>query len=321
MTGKFRVELADEEQATALWQQSPQATAFNRPDLLAALSESVTWWAAWRSEDLVAIWPICQTPEGDFRPPIFSYYVGPMFNQEIHDFKYHRYWAIRQQALEVLVDHMALSYSTFRFSLPLGFTDVRAFTWWNYENSERGHYDLTPRQTARLTELQMAAPEAIRQGFARNRKRDIKSTEWNPPDQVDDWTIEEILALHDAPLERQGQNIAATRRQTMRRLVENVAKDGGKVLAFRSEESEGLASAILLLYGRHDANNVLCVANAELRDTGLTAWTTWQGILQARNDGLDIFDFNGANSPQRAADKHCYGAVDSIYFNGCFEAE
>ena len=112
----------------------------------------------------------------------------------------------------------------------------------------------------------------------------------------------------------------ATRRLTLQHLVEQAANGHGRVLAFRTGDSEGLASVILLLYGRNDANNTLCAANPALRDDGLTAWTTWQGILQARQDGYDIFDFNGANSPQRAADKHCYGAIDSIYFNVRFRS-
>lgn len=315
MSDKFRIEPATDDQVQSIWQASPQATAFNHPRLLSALSESVSWWGVWRSEDLVAVMPICRAIGGELRPPIFVYYVGPLFSEEIHQFKYHRFWAVRHQALEVLIEHLAESYASFRFALPIGFTDVRAFEWWNYENGERGRFNLIPRQTVRLTGLQDAASEDIRQGFARNRKRDIKSTEMAPPERVDDWTTSEILALHNAPLERQGQRIPEDRRLTLQRLVEQAANGAGRVLAFRGAESGHLASAIVMLYGRNDANNVLCVANPALRDQGLTAWTTWQGILQVKQDGYDIFDFNGANSPQRAADKHCYGAVDAIYFN------
>jgi len=320
VNGKFRVEQASEAQALTIWEESPQATAFNHPGLLSALSESVTWWAAWRSDDLVAVLPICRTIDGHLRPPVFAYYVGPLLNQEIHEFKYHRYWAIRQQALEALVAHLAETYAAFQFALPVGFTDVRAFDWWNHDNGDHGRFEMIPRQTVRLTGLQSSDPGTIRQGFARNRKRDLKSTESAPPEQVDDWTTSEVLALHDAPLRNQGKQVPPARRKTLQRLVEQAAEGKGKVLAYRDRNSEDLASAIVLLYGRNDANNVLCVANPAYRENGLTAWTTWQGILQARNDGFDLFDFNGANSPRRAADKHCYGARDSIYFNIRYQA-
>lgn len=320
MSKKFRVESASEQQALRIWEESPQATAFNHPGLLSALSESVAWWAAWRSDDLVAVLPICRGPDGEIRPPLFAYYVGPLFCREIHHFKYHRYWAIRQQALESLVAHLAEAYTLLRFALPVGFTDVRAFEWWNHENGDRGHYDLIPRQTVRLNGLQSLEPEDIRQGFARNRKRDIKSIESAPPDRVHDWNVEDLLALHDAPLQRQGLQVPPTRRLTLLRLIEQAANGRGRIMAFREPGSEGLASAIVLLYGRNDANNILCVASENLRDKGLTAWTTWQAILQARDDGFDLFDFNGANSPRRAADKHCYGAADAIYFNVRFQA-
>lgn len=315
MSGKFRIERATAEQAFSIWRDSPQASAFNHPRLLSVLCEKVTWWAAWKSEFLVSVLPICRTIDGELRPPIFTYYVGPLFNKEIHNFKQHRFWAVRHGALQALLEKLTGTYPSFRFALPAGFTDVRAFQWWNHDHADLGHFYIDPRQTARIDSLQIKEIKEIWWGFARNRRRDIKSVQVNPPESTTKWTVEELLALHDWPLKTQGVDIPASRRSTLARLIEQAANGKGKILAYRRKQSEGLASCLVLLYGREDANGIICGSHPRERDTGLTSWTIWQGLQQARNDGLNIFDFNGANSPNRAASKHSFGSHEQIYFN------
>ena len=42
----------------------------------------------------------------------------------------------------------------------------------------------------------------------------------------------------------------------------------------------------------------------------------WHGVLiKIYQKKYDIFDFNGANSPNRGDDKHSYGAKENLFFD------
>ena len=47
----------------------------------------------------------------------------------------------------------------------------------------------------------------------------------------------------------------------------------------------------------------------------LAVLMNYKSIISARNRGSNFFDFNGANSPNRADDKHAFGAETLQYFN------
>lgn len=314
MSPKFRIEAITPDAARDFWQDCPQASAFTQPDILARCAERVDWWGAWRSDDLVATWPVCfPDVETTPRSPTFLYYVGPLFSAEIQQFKYHRYQAIRQQALETLIAFLIERYSGLGFALPPGQTDIRAFDWWNHEHPELAGFQIRPRQTARIDDLGRSA-EALHSDFARNRKRDLRQDMEAVLLPAKDWKIGELIELHNQPFQRQDLDLCPNRMQALKSVIA-AASDNGTVLAWRDQENGQLACAIVLLYGKTDANNILCVAADPWRERGLSAWTTWQGIQRARADGKKIFDFNGANSPQRAADKHSYGAQAELYFN------
>lgn len=315
MRAKLHVDPISKDRARDFWRAAPHATAFTHPDVLACCADQVDWWGTSRSQDLVATWPVCRT-KNDAAPgsPTFLYYVGPLFSGEIHGFKYHRFQAIRQQALQALIPHLIERYRSLRFAMPPGDTDIRAFEWWNHDRSAGPAFSFRPRHTARIQQLGRPI-EAIRSDFSRNRKRDLKLREDAALQQTEDWKIEEVIDLHNEPMRRQGIEVSPERIDALHRVIAAANSGNGAVLAWRDSEDGHLASVIVLLYGQREANNILCVASETWREQGLGAWTTWQGIKHARSHGKEIFDFNGANSPNRAADKHSYNARAELYFN------
>jgi len=46
---------------------------------------------------------------------------------------------------------------------------------------------------------------------------------------------------------------------------------------------------------------------------GVNSLLTYKSLLHAKARGLRVFDFNGANSPNRADDKHAFGASAVFY--------
>ena len=48
---------------------------------------------------------------------------------------------------------------------------------------------------------------------------------------------------------------------------------------------------------------------------GCNAFLIHKTIMMSKNLGVKSFDFNGANSPQRADDKHSFGSSPDLFFD------
>lgn len=312
-----RITTAD---AMDLWGRSDDGTAFTRPDYLAHLVDEVEWWGVDRSGEIVAAWPLVRAVTGgEIGPPPFCYYVGPMFANSLRDAtKYHRYWTAFTGAFADLVDAVAAEYPRFRFSLPPGFNDVRVLQWWNFDNQDRVGFGVSPRHTARIDLRSIADEAALRRSFARDRRRSVDRWSADPPAVADHVETDRLIELHDQALARNGGVIDPIRHIVLRRLVDLVNSGAGSIIGWIPRDAEQVEAVIVLLDGAQEANNVLCAAGDPWRSAGLKTWAIWQGILRSRFLGKHWFDFNGANSPARAADKHYYSAEAALYFDCSF---
>jgi hypothetical protein len=303
-------------QAHEVWERSDEATAFTRPDYLAQLVDEVDWWGVERSGEVVAAWPLVRAVAGgETGPPPFCYYVGPMFARELQEAKFHRYWAHHTAIFATLIDAVAEHATGFRFSLPPGLTDVRPLEWWNFDNPDKAGFHITPRHTARVNLADAPDEESILESFARIKRRAVKHWSATPATVVDDVPEQCVVDLHDRALSRNGQTSDVNRHVALRRMIRLITSGAGSIIGLTVDGSAIVDAVILMLDGSQESNDILCVASDDGRETGLTTWATWQGILRAREMGMRWFDFNGANSPRRAADKHFYGARTELYFD------
>ncbi len=306
-------------EAMDLWEHSDEASAFTRPDHLTRLVDEVEWWGVDRSGEIVAAWPLVRAVAGgEVRPPPFCYYVGPMFARSLRRGKQHRSWLLISRTFRALIEAVVETHPCFRFSLPPGLTDVRALEWWNFDHPDRSGFTLTPRYTARIDLSEIADVDELHANMARMKRRDIGRWSAQPPEVVQGVPAERVVALHDEALQRSGGAGGDARRESLERLLGLAGSGSGCVLGLIPATSSRIEAVIVLLDGPEESNDVLCVASGEWREAGLTAWATWLGIRRAHSLGKRWFDFNGANSPDRALDKHFYGAGTELYFNGSF---
>lgn len=302
-----------------VWRHSRAATAYTRPDYLARLADEVEWWGVERSGEIVAAWPFVRAvSDSEIGPPPFCYYVGPLFRDKPRDTEYHRAWAQYTDTLTVLVEAVVATYQRFRFSLPIGVDDVRVLQWWNFDHPHQSGFTVTPRYTARIELSAFHDDDALHHSFARTRRRDINPWRTAPPAIAERVPEERLMELYDATLQRSGGGIDPERHRAFRRVIALAESGAGTIMGVVPKGSTHVEAAIIVLDGRDESNGVFCAASPAWRDAGLTAWMLWLGMLRARRIGKRWFDFNGANSPRRAADKHFYGAHAALYFDCSF---
>jgi hypothetical protein len=313
---RFAVELASADEAGAFWKDSPNATVFTAPAVLSRFCPRVDWWLARKGGEPMCLWPVCRLDEVTVGVPEFCYHVGPLLSAAALGLPAHSWLAETTGIFEGLIAALLDRYGGLHAQLPCGLHDVRAFDWWNYHRHGEPRFAIRPRYTARICGIREIEDEVLQAGFRSLRRRELRRVARDgAPTRVADWNFDEIAGLYSEVMQLQGLSPAPSTIEKIGCLVALVKEGHGQVVAFRDASSRDLASAVLLLEAKGVANMVLNLTASRCRDSGIPAWSVYHAIKSAQAGGCDIFDFNGANSPNRGDDKHSYGSVPELFFD------
>lgn len=298
-----------------LWQDSPHSTIFTHPKILEKLSREVDWWIAWKGQEPQCFWPVCR-PQGEFVSlPELTYWVGPMWTRVTWPIPHHRWLSRTTRVYEAFIHRFIKEYGKIQASLPKGLQDVRVYDWWNYHRPEGPHFTIKPRYTAVIPDLDKKSDEDVTAGYRQLRRRELRSLEEEgPPPLTANWETEDLIRLYEDVMGLQDIEVEKENRRKIIALAGLVQDGFGEVVAYREPSNGKVIAACLVLYGRGEANMVLNLVDTDWRDSGLPAWMVTTAIHNARSRGMHVFDFNGANSPNRGDDKHSYGSEPVLFF-------
>lgn len=306
---RLAFERIDDTHALALWRSSPHATIFTRPDVLRRYFDDVHWWAALRKGSPVAAWPIPLDAQGRPTSSGWFYFVGPIWGRDAFPPVAHRALSGTLPVYTGLIDALVSTYGRFVASLPPPQTDVRAFTWWRY--AEGAPIEVQPRYSARIGSLASSSFEDVLAGMRQLRRREMRR---NIPDGTIHWSAHiEPRELTQLYLERVPGDYASVLPQAQRLLA--IIEDGDGFASVARDSNGKILAAIAVLCDGAMANVVVNSVSSEWRAAGLSVHNTVRALSAAQRLGLDWFDFNGANSPNRGDDKHSYGARELLYFD------
>ena len=315
LMNKFSFDLVGDGEAKTFWEDSPHASVFTNPAVLSRLGSHVDWWVARKKGEPLCLWPVCRPDGATVGLPEFSYYVGPMWSQKGSKTPAHRWLAESTRVYEGLIHLFIERYGAMHAELPPGVTDVRVFDWWNYHEPKKPRFSIRARYTACIRGLQARNIDEIAADFRFVRRYEIRqAVKCGLPARTAEWTLLDLSFLYSEVMGRQDLTVSDTTKREIAVLVDLVADGMGEVIAFRDSESGELTSMVLLLQDKGVANMVLNLTANRWRGSGIAAWTVYHAIQAAQARGADVFDFNGANSPDRGDDKHSYGAAPELFF-------
>lgn len=310
----INVELATQEEVLNIWKQSPHASIFTHPHVLQSLSDKVVWWVAKKGEEPQCLWPICYPYGQDVGIPEFTYYAGPIWAKETYEMPAHRWLSRSKQVYNAMVETILINHQKIASCLPIGLDDVRVFDWWNYHSIDQPRFHIAPRYTARIKGLQSQTIQEITQNFRELRKRELKKIDRaGIPKGPEEYSEQDVIALYQEVLGQQGIDVSPQTIRSISNLVQLAKKGFGETLLYRDTDNHPVA-AILLLDDMHASHMVLNLVTQSWKEKGIGAWIVYQALMRAKEKGIDQFDFNGANSPNRGDDKHSYGAEPVLYF-------
>ena len=303
------------DEVEAFWNESPHSSVFTHPDVLRSLSEDVHWWMAYKGNQPQCLWPVCITDDNQIGLPDLTYYVGPLWSHTVYPMPAHRWLSRITDVYEGFIETFLERYSALQACLPKGLHDVRPFDWWNYHQPHKPRFEINPRYTACIYDLDKKNEKSIVADYRQLRRRELRSIENSgPPPRTEETTVDSLLNLYETVMERQDADIEAKRQKEIIALNDLVNQGFGEVIGFQDPKSKTTIAACLLLYAKREANMVLNLVDSNWLSSGLPAWMITESIKTAQSRGMTTFDFNGANSPNRGDDKHSYGAVPVVYF-------
>jgi len=296
-------------EATSFWQSSEQATAFNEPSVAAKLVQSIDWWVARRGEMPFLMWPIAQNAEGAVVVPPLSYYFGPMWSPEVSGKSITSRLADTTNCYRIMVEHFLDRYGSIEFELHPSITDVRFFDWWNFGGPPQDRFRIFPKYSAQIEHLASSDDDFLMAQMRKVRRQEIRRIEVSPRfEKVHGVPTSVFSQLRRDTIEAQGEVEDPTETAAAATLVSFESDGKAHTVGTRDRDSGEFVAASLTLDSGVSTNLIYSVARRDFRAQGVGAWTVFNTLRDARARGIQTFDFNGANSPQRGDDKHSYGA-------------
>lgn len=310
----IKTKLIESSEVLALWEDSPQSTAFTHPQVISKLAHDVKWWLCEKGNQPLCLWPVALDMCGKPYRPSFTYWVGPCWTRAGLASPEHRRLALETQVYQSFMQIFIERYGAIVASLPIGIQDVRVFDWWNYHDEQKSRIQIWPRYTAVLGDL--GAGKDVVSRFRALRRREVRRAEKDSRYLCNcRCSVRELSELYAQTLERSKTSAEWQHEAAIESLVELVDSGHGILTALRDIGTELLVSAVLILIAKGTANVVLNLVHNNWRNQSVMPLAIYRSIMSAIDAGCTSYDFNGANSPRRGDDKHSYGGAARLYFD------
>jgi hypothetical protein len=308
-------ELSDEE-ALRFWHSAQGATPFTHPEVLAALSPRALHLGLSLGDQLCALWPLALDACGRVHKPPFAYYLGPYWSNAVMELNPRKRLEVQILCYRAFLERIFALVESFRASVAPDNTDLRGLMW-SAQDMPNVQLQCLPRYTALLPKFGERSAETMAKDVGRRVARYIKHTERLAPLRECTPDAKAFAAVYAELLDGRIEAGELKRRlEQFDPLLWLVGRGHGHASINRLSAAEGEAySIMLLLQGNGFAFCVVHAANTLWRGANHMSWDIWQAIALAKTHGCHQFDFNGANSAQRALNKHGYGGEAALYFD------
>jgi len=235
----------------------------------------------------------------------------------------YRRYATSQRIYAGLIERILSHHPRIFFSFPTGAPDLRAFTWWNYGKNDLPKFKIEPRYTALVRGLRGKSDSDVIGLFRGDDKRKRIRKLLRKAPAIQRVSLEmprTVINLYEDTMRRTGGKIEGGDIKILEKIIKYALAGHGEVLCFAESKSSNIIAAQVMLDCRGVTNALAQGIQSDWQGEDLGVWLNYHSIISARDRGSDIFDFNGANSPNRADDKHAYGADSALYFDLSYPA-
>jgi len=309
----YNIREGDISSVEAFLGHSGSGRVFCRPEIATALWGDVRWLQAVKGEEVFALWPILS--EYSQSSPPFSYYVGPIWSSALLAKSPSSGHSARRKIVEAFNAYFYdRDYRVLAETGPGDF-DVRPFIW--SVGSEQGAslWSIQPRFSAMITGLRTRSEEDLWSSLRSVRRQEVKRANREGSFYLSD-TIDwqEVRELYWSVVGDMNSEDKHKVDQVLSRMRNLLGRKGVSSRVYRSSTNGAIASFALMVCDDKSANLILTLTAKSQKRLGMPALSMWETIIESKKLGMEVLDFNGANSPVGADEKHSYGAEPNIFF-------
>lgn len=305
-----------EELANQFWRLSPNSNAFCNPHLLNKMPGDLIWYGAYKSEELLMIAPRHKSENGIINTLPHFYYIGPLWSKKWFELPIYRQYQTRLNIYNELIAQCLKDDGKCIFNFSPGMEDVRAFQWWNYHSEnvlERFTCDIS--YTAIIRNLDFATEAMMLRSFRPDDKRKVIKKYLKGFESLKVVDLNDkirFIDLYIATMDRTKGFVDRLSTTVLELLFDFAIYGNGNVVGL--SDGNKVIGGQLLLGHNYFVNAVAQGVEQEYFQRGAATFLNFNCLNFARLQGYLCYDFNGANSPNRADDKHAFGAIPEAYF-------
>ena len=307
----YSVKKLNFDEAEKVWLTSPNANIYNNPFFLKNF-KNIKFYGVFKGDEIFCCWPLYIKDKNTLVPDL-SYYFGPFWTKKII-IPEHSWLSYSTKIYETFLNKFTKYYNKINFELHYTLYDIRVFDWWNY-NKKKSRFKIIPRYTAIIDNLNQKTENQIIKNYRYVRRYELKKFAQYENEIINSKIkFKNILDLYYELI-----NI----KEEDKKLLENNLKIIYKLrntnlcelFGYRCKKTNKIVSISILLFDNNSSHLVLNIADKNWKKKGIMTWSLHKAIMFTKNKNLDIFDFNGANSPQRGDHKHSFGSETKLFFN------
>ncbi len=308
---KYKIKLIDIIKATKIWETSPNACIYNNPNFLKNFKK-IKILAAFKGDEIMCCWPIFVS-KNKLIIPNFFYYFGPYWSNRSKEQPKHSWLSASNNIYSKFIEYFIKNFKEINFQLHYSLLDVRIFDWWNY-GTKKKKFKIIPRYSA-IINLENKSHKEIVSNYRYVRRYEIKNFHkfYNKIGTCK-YDFNDMAKLY---IDNNSVQYTKSEKIILKNEIKHLCKIAnagfGKINCFKDKITDNLVYFNVVLFDEKSVHLAINSCDKKWKKTGLMAWGI-DNLLNEYNGKINLFDFNGANSPLRGDDKHSYGAEEQLYF-------
>ncbi len=320
----FVVKEINENIVNLAWNKSKNASLFCHPLLIKNLGYNARYVGGYKNNELIVIWPLVMINNSFSKPPLFSYYFGPYWVENKYQTTPYKMFKNNLEIFNKLIPFVQSISPKLVFSLTPEFLDLRPFQWFNYNRDDESKFNIDLKYTALYDLKKINTTEDLILSFRSDDKRKkarkiLKEKKFQIVFKKTKET-DKYINLYKNSLYRSGGKINNDEIYALEKIL-SISNSNSKfnnsvqieVLELYIDESPIIHGFQLLLTGKDKVYALTQCVSDEARELNGSVALTLNALIFSKQK-YSFFDFNGANSPLRADDKHSYSADIVSYF-------
>ena len=219
--------------------------------------------------------------------------------------------------LKILTDFLGLlikKYNKIQFSLSYNFDDLRSFQWVNYNEPEKGCFQLKLNYTAIIYKSNYSSFDE----YLRNI-RTVRRQEWNKCLKRNFYVEtsndqDRFIEIYTSMFANQDITLEKDYITRVKNIVNDALTNRYGTLTFCFDENKEIHSTNLILYYKDNAYYQFGATLPTHRSSGATTFLLLENIKNSFELGCSTFDMVGINSPNRGDFKLSFNSKPVPYF-------